>query len=68
MQLPQPEIVKRVDTYAKLVGMQDYLKKEPFQLSGGQKQRVAIAGALAMHKRSLSFLMSPHQCLTLKVY
>ncbi|WP_025725604.1 energy-coupling factor transporter ATPase [Acholeplasma granularum] len=55
MQLPHEEIVKRVETYAKLVGMQDYLKKEPFQLSGGQKQRVAIAGALAMHKDLIIF-------------
>jgi len=55
MQIPQPEIVERVEKYAKLVGMQDYLKKEPFQLSGGQKQRVAIAGALAMHKELIIF-------------
>lgn len=55
MQVPQPEIVKRVNEYAKLVGMEPYLKKEPFQLSGGQKQRVAIAGALAMHKELIIF-------------
>jgi len=55
MQVPQPEIVERVNTYAKLVGMENYLKKEPFQLSGGQKQRVAIAGALAMHKELIIF-------------
>lgn len=55
MQLPQPEIVDRVQKYAKLVGMEDYLEKEPFQLSGGQKQRVAIAGALAMHKELIIF-------------
>ena len=36
--------------YAKLVGMEDFLGKEPHQLSGGQKQRVAIAGALAMEQ------------------
>lgn len=55
MQVPQKEIVERVEKYAKLVGMEDYLKKEPFQLSGGQKQRVAIAGALAMHKDLIIF-------------
>src|SRR5690554_7333248 len=55
MQIPQPEIVERVNKYAELVGMKDYLTKEPFQLSGGQKQRVAIAGALAMHKELIIF-------------
>jgi len=55
MQLPQPEIVNRVEEYAKLVGMGEYLSKEPQQLSGGQKQRVAIAGALAMHKDVIIF-------------
>ena len=55
MKIPQEEIVKRVDLYARLVGMEDYLKKEPQQLSGGQKQRVAIAGALAMHKDIIIF-------------
>ena len=37
-----------VDKFASLVGMKDYLKKEPGELSGGQKQRVAIAGILAL--------------------
>ena len=37
-----------VDKFASLVGMKEYLKKEPGELSGGQKQRVAIAGILAL--------------------
>lgn len=37
-----------VDKFASLVGMHEYLKKEPGELSGGQKQRVAIAGILAL--------------------
>ncbi len=37
-----------IQEYAKKVGMNDYLDKEPSFLSGGQKQRVAIAGVLAM--------------------
>lgn len=40
-----PEIIHY---YAKKVGMEDFLKKEPTSLSGGQKQRVALAGALAL--------------------
>lgn len=55
MKVPHDEIVSRVETYANLVGMGNYLTKEPQQLSGGQKQRVAIAGALAMHKDIIIF-------------
>lgn len=55
MQIPQPEMVERVNEYAKMVGMEEFLNKEPQQLSGGQKQRVAIAGALAMHKDIIIF-------------
>jgi len=42
-----------VSDYAALVGMSDYLDKEPTNLSGGQKQRVAIAGALVRHPKIL---------------
>lgn len=48
--LKPKEIKKLVDEYAKYVGMEEYLDKEPHLLSGGQKQRVAIAGALAMNQ------------------
>lgn len=42
-----------IETYAKRVGMQDYLNHEPTKLSGGQKQRVAIAGVLSMQPKVL---------------
>ncbi|MDX9690843.1 MAG: energy-coupling factor transporter ATPase [Acholeplasmataceae bacterium] len=48
--LPHDVMVQKIDYYAKLVGMDLYLDKEPHHLSGGQKQRVAIAGALAMEQ------------------
>lgn len=48
--IPHEIMEKKINHYAKLVGMEQYLDKEPHQLSGGQKQRVAIAGALAMEQ------------------
>ena len=47
-QVPRKEMKDIIDKYAKQVGMDEYLDKEPSRLSGGQKQRVAIAGALAL--------------------
>ena len=44
--VPRPEMVERVNRFAGVVGMQDFLGAVPFQLSGGQKQKVAIAGVL----------------------
>lgn len=48
--VPHEQMLEKIEHYAKLVGMEDYLSKEPHNLSGGQKQRVAIAGALAMEQ------------------
>ncbi len=48
--IPYEEMVEKIDHYASLVGMSEFLDKEPHKLSGGQKQRVAIAGALAMEQ------------------
>lgn len=48
--IPHDQMVEKIHHYARLVGMEEYLEKEPHQLSGGQKQRVAIAGALAMEQ------------------
>ncbi len=47
-QIPRDEMIRKIDEFAKLVDMQDFLNENPENLSGGQKQRVAIAGALAM--------------------
>ena len=49
------EMVEKIQTYAKKVNMDSYLKKEPHNLSGGQKQRVAIAGILAMNTDIIIF-------------
>lgn len=47
------EMKRLVLEYAKKVGMEDFLSKEPGYLSGGQKQRVAIADALVINPEIL---------------
>ena len=49
------EMEKRIEKYAKVVRMEDFLEKNPENLSGGQKQRVAIASVLAMETDILIF-------------
>ena len=44
--VPKKEALLRAQEMAKLVGIEDLLKRKPSQLSGGQQQRVAIARAL----------------------
>lgn len=41
-----PEMKKRLDPLAALLGIKDLLKKYPYEVSGGQKQRAAVARAL----------------------
>jgi multiple sugar transport system ATP-binding protein len=43
---PKPEIAKRVDEVAKLLGLEELLDRRPAQLSGGQRQRVAMGRAI----------------------
>ncbi len=53
--MPQENIRLEVDKALRVVGMEDFAKKEPHMLSGGQKQRVAIAGILAMNPAVIVF-------------
>lgn len=46
MRVPKEEAVERAFEAAKLVQIEDLLKRKPSELSGGQQQRVAIARAL----------------------
>lgn len=55
MRYSREEMLAKIDTYSKRVGMDKFLDKEPHNLSGGQKQRVAIAGALAMGTEIIIF-------------
>ncbi len=43
---PKQEIDRRVQEAARLLRMEEYLKRRPGQLSGGQRQRVAIGRAI----------------------
>ena len=46
-QIEREEIIDRINKYSSLVGMSEFLDRNPESLSGGEKQRVAIAGILA---------------------
>src|SRR5256885_11325834 len=45
----RPEIKKRVNEAADILGIGDLLKRKPRQLSGGQRQRVALGRAIVRH-------------------
>ncbi|MDR2364209.1 MAG: ABC transporter ATP-binding protein [Spirochaetaceae bacterium] len=53
--IPTPEMHRRVAGAAKLVAMEEHLKKSPQDLSGGQKQRVSLAGILLEDTEILLF-------------
>jgi len=44
--LPKDEIDRRVNEAAKILGIEEYLKRKPKALSGGQRQRVALGRAI----------------------
>lgn len=51
--LPKKVIEERVEKMLRLVHMEDYVDRKPYQLSGGQRQRVALARSLAKEPRVL---------------
>ena len=53
--IPRDEMIEKVNYYAKLVGMENFLDRNPETLSGGEKQRVAIAGVLASDPKVIIF-------------
>ncbi|MFD1537664.1 ABC transporter ATP-binding protein [Nonomuraea guangzhouensis] len=53
--MPKPEIQKRVNDAAKMLGLETYLKRKPAALSGGQRQRVAMGRAIVREPQA--FLM-----------
>jgi len=44
--VPKDEIDKKVREAAKILGLEEYLKRKPKELSGGQRQRVALGRAM----------------------
>jgi multiple sugar transport system ATP-binding protein len=43
---PKPEIKRRVNQAARMLGIEEYLNRKPAALSGGQRQRVAMGRAI----------------------
>jgi multiple sugar transport system ATP-binding protein len=52
---PKDEIKRRVTELAKMLGLEQYLKRKPAALSGGQRQRVAMGRAIVREPQA--FLM-----------
>jgi len=52
---PRDEIKRRVTEVAKMLGLEQYLKRKPAALSGGQRQRVAMGRAIVREPQA--FLM-----------
>jgi multiple sugar transport system ATP-binding protein len=53
--VPKAEIATRVNEAARILALEDYLKRKPAALSGGQRQRVAMGRAIVRHPQA--FLM-----------
>jgi len=49
--LDEASIKQRVNEAADLLGLHDFLQRQPLQLSGGQQQRIALARALVKNAR-----------------
>ena len=46
MRVPKDQIAQRVETTARMLGIEELLERKPRQLSGGQRQRVALGRAI----------------------
>ena len=52
---PKDEIRRRVTDVAKMLGLDEYLKRKPAALSGGQRQRVAMGRAIVRQPKVFLF-------------
>jgi len=53
--VPKLEIRNRVTEAARVLGIEDLLKRKPRQLSGGQRQRVAVGRAIVRQPKAFLF-------------
>src|SRR5450755_2822628 len=53
--MPKDEIKRRVSEVARMLGLEEYLRRKPAALSGGQRQRVAMGRAIVREPQA--FLM-----------
>ena len=53
--VPRPEIERRVQDVARLLGLSPYLARKPAALSGGQRQRVALGRAMVREPQVFLF-------------
>jgi len=53
--VPKQEIRKRVESAAKILGIEHLLDRKPRQLSGGQRQRVAVGRAIVREPKVFLF-------------
>ena len=62
MRVPRPEIERRVNWAAEMLGIAELLQRKPRQLSGGQRQRVALGRSVV---REPPAFCSTNRCRTL---
>lgn len=55
LNLPAPEIRRRVDEVLKNLNLESLALRAPHTLSGGEKRLVSLAGVLIMHPRYIAF-------------
>ncbi|BDS07248.1 ABC transporter ATP-binding protein [Oceaniferula spumae] len=53
--ISKPEIKKRVEAAAEILGLEDLLERKPSALSGGQRQRVAVGRAIVRNPKVFLF-------------
>ena len=53
--IKKDEVRRRVSGAAKVLGLEDLLKRKPRQLSGGQRQRVAVGRAIVREPKAFLF-------------